>query len=224
MKDSSLFDCGFLAESSPALKEMMAALATEKALNAGQVLFEHGDPGDTFYAILEGALEFSVISTDGRKLSLDVMHPGALFGEIALFDPGPRTATVIALERSRVLGIRNADAMAALRTSPDFGIDMLRLAGKRMRWMGFQLSEQVFLPLPARLAKKVLHLTAHITDPEPMLILSQSELAEFAGASREAVSKIISRWRRSGIVSASRGGLRLLNREALVALAEIDDI
>jgi len=224
MKDQHLFDCGFLAEASPALRETMAALATETTLRAGEVLFEHGDPGDTLYAILEGALEFSVISVGGRKLSLDVMHPGAVFGEIALFDPGPRTATVTALEQSRVLGIRNADAMTALQRSPDFGIDMLRLAGKRMRWMGYQLSEQVFLPLPARLAKKVLHLTSHISDPEPLLILSQTELAEFAGASREAVSKILSRWGRSGIVSASRGGLRLLNRDALRDLADINEI
>tara|TARA_R110002110_G_scaffold18457_47_gene77464 strand:+ start:5424 stop:6098 length:675 start_codon:yes stop_codon:yes gene_type:complete len=224
MTDSSLFDSGFLANASPALKEMLVALATETPLRAGEVLFEHGDPGDSVYAIQEGSLEFSVISADGRKLSLDVMRKGALFGEIALFDPGPRTATVIALTDARVLGVRNADAMSALRTTPEFGIDMLRLAGQRMRWMGFQLSEQVFLPLPARLAKKVLHLTNHISDPEPLLTLSQAELAEFAGASREAVSKIISRWGRSGIVSASRGGLRLLNRKALIALAEINDI
>lgn len=224
MKDQSLFDCGFLSEASPALRDTMSALATETNLSVGQVLFKHGDPGDTLYAILEGALEFSVISADGRKLSLDVMHRGAVFGEIALFDPGPRTASVTALEPSRVLGIRNADAMAALHRSPDFGIDMLRLAGKRMRWMGYQLSEQVFLPLPARLAKKILHLTSHMPDPEPMLSLSQTELAEFAGASREAVSKILSRWGRSGIVSASRGGVRLLNRDALKDVADINEV
>ena len=86
--------------------------------------------------------------------------------------------------------------------------------------MGQQLSEQVFLPLPARLARKVLHLSAHLDGPEPVLMLSQSELAEFAGATREAVSKIIGRWGRSGIVSVTRGRLRLLNRDALQDLAD----
>lgn len=224
MKDIHIFDNGFLADASVALKEMMADLARTRSLKAGEVLFEHGDEGDTFYAVVDGALEFSILSADGRKLSLDVMHPGALFGEIALFDPGPRTATVIALGPARLLAVANADMIAAIERSPDLAIDMLRLAGQRMRWMGFQLSEQVFLPLPARLARKVLHLSAHLDGTEPMLSLSQADLAEFAGASREAVSKIISRWGKSGIVRPSRGGLRLLNRAALQDLAEAAEI
>lgn len=224
MRDTTPINTGFLANASDALKEMMASLATEVSLAAGEVLFEHGDTGDTFYAILSGSLEFSVISADGRKLSLDVMYQGALFGEIALFDPGPRTATVTAVEQTKLWMIKNADVLQALRTNPELGIDMLRLAGQRMRWMGFQLSEQVFLPLPARLAKKLLYLTAHDGADAPTLTLSKAELAEFAGASREAVSKILSRWGKSGIISSTRGGLRLLNKAALQELAEINEI
>ena len=115
MKDGTLFANGFLATASDALRDVMADLAFERDLAMDEILFEQGDEGDTLYAILEGALEFSVISADGRKLSLDVMQPGAIFGEIALFDPGPRTATVTALKASRLLGVRNAEMMAALR-------------------------------------------------------------------------------------------------------------
>ncbi|MGB3247245.1 MAG: Crp/Fnr family transcriptional regulator [Sulfitobacter sp.] len=224
MKDTFPFDSDALHGASDALKQVMSQLAVAVDLEPGDVLMEKGDHGDTFYAIHTGSLEFSVISSDGRKLSLDVMHKGAMFGEIALFDPGPRTATVTALKPTRVLGIKNADVIKALHKSPELAIDMLRLAGQRMRWMGVQLSEQVFLPLPARLAKKVLHLTAHTDAEQPDLNLSQAELAEFAGASREAVSKTLSRWNRNGIISLTRGGLRLLDRDALQALAEINEI
>lgn len=209
---------------SEALKNMMTRLAVKTRLGTGEVLFEHGDQGDTFYVIQSGSLEFSIISSDGRKLALDVMHSNAMFGEIALFDPGPRTATVTALEPSEVWGIKNTGVTEALRHSPELAIDMLRLAGKRMRWMGHQLSEQVFLPLPPRLAKKLLHLTNHINDPQPVLNLSQSELAEFAGASREAVSKTLSRWSKAGFVAVSRGELQLLDKSALEEIAEINEI
>lgn len=220
MQDTSPIDTGFFADASEALKEFIASLATETHLKVNEVLFEQGEQGDTFYVILAGSLEISVISSDGRKLSLDVMHKGALFGEIALFDPGPRTATVTALEPSRIWGVKNADMIEALKTSPSLGIDMIRLAGQRMRWMGMQLSEQVFLPLPARLARKILHLTAHEENPQPMLGLSQADLAEFAGASREAVSKILSGWSRNGHISSTRGGLQLLDRDAIQKLAD----
>ena len=209
---------------SDVLKTVMGKLAVQQKLAPGDVLMAHGDHGDTFYAVISGTLEVSVLSADGRKLSLDVMHAGALFGEIALFDPGPRTATVTALEPTVVAGIKNADVIEAIRTSPDLAIDMLRLAGRRMRWMNSQLSEQVFLPVPARLARKILHLTAHSGAKKSVLAHSQAELAEFVGASREVVSKTLSRWKREGIVEMTRGELHLLERDVLEEMAETYEI
>ena len=154
MADTDLPKTGFLASASQELANLLNSVATDVELDEGEVLFEQGDPGDALYAILSGSLEFSILSREGRKLSLDVMRPGALFGEITLFDPGPRTATVTALEPSRVRGMKHADVLNKIRETPDLGIDMIQLAGERMRWMGSQLNEQVFLPMPARLARK----------------------------------------------------------------------
>ena len=215
---------GFLAHASPELTDVLNALATQIDLRAGQVLFEQGDDGDALFAILSGSLEFSVLSMDGRKLALDVMKAGALFGEIALFDPGVRTATATATEASRVCRIKNADVLKAIRTAPDLGIDLIRLAGQRMRWMNSQLHEQVFLPMPTRLARKILYLTLDTSDKPDTLALSQAELAEFVGATREAVSKALATWKRSGIVESSRGGLKVLDRLALQTAADLDQI
>ncbi|ABG30493.1 transcriptional regulator, Crp/Fnr family, putative [Roseobacter denitrificans OCh 114] len=197
---------GFLAHASQKLSDLLNSVSTEVDLSEGEVLFEQGDTGDALYAIVSGSLEFSIISREGRKLSLDVMRPGALFGEIALFDPGTRTATVTALEHSRVRGVKNADVLAAIRKSPELGIDLIQLAGVRLRWMSSQLNEQVFLPMPARLARKILYLTIDGSDDLGLLNLSQAELAEFVGATREAVSKTLSLWKRAGVIDASRGG------------------
>ncbi len=213
---------GFLSEASEELRAMLAAQATEITLDRGDVLFEQDDEGDALYAILSGALEVSFLASSGRKLSLTMMRPGEVFGEIALFDSGPRTATVTAAEPSKVLRVRQKDMMAQIREHPDLAVDLIRLAGLRMRYMGAQLNEQVFLPMPIRLARKLLHLAGQQDSPTARITLSQSELAEFVGATREAVSKTISTWKRNNVVEASRGGLQIHDFDALRQLAESD--
>ncbi|MFC3615524.1 Crp/Fnr family transcriptional regulator [Lutimaribacter marinistellae] len=221
---NSFPETGFLAQASPRLKSMLAAQAEEIRLDRGDVLFEQGDPGDALYVVLEGRLECSFLSFSGRKLSLDLMGPGAIFGEIALFDPGPRTATITAAEPSRILRVRSADVMGEIRRDPELATDMIRLAGQRMRWMGAQINEQVFLPVSTRLARKLIHLAAVGGTAAGRIGMSQSELAEYVGATREAVSKTISAWKREGVIEASRGGIKICDREALELLADTDQI
>ncbi len=215
-------DTGFLSDASDKLRAMLTAQASEITLKRGEVLFEQGDEGDALYAILSGALEVSFLAMSGRKLSLDLMRPGEVFGEIALFDSGPRTATVLAAEESQVLRVRRRDVMQQIKIHPDLAVDLIRLAGKRMRWMGAQLNEQVFLPMPVRLARKLLHLAGPQIEPSTRIMMSQSELAEFVGATREAVSKTISTWKRDNVVEASRGGLMIHDIDALRELADSD--
>lgn len=213
---------GFLSDASEELRDMLSALASEISLDKNETLFDQDDEGDALYAIIQGTLEVSFLAMSGRKLALTLMRPGEVFGEIALFDNGPRTATVAAAEPSRVLRVRRRDVMEQIRQHPDLAVDMVRLAGLRMRSMSSQLNEQVFLPMPIRLARKLLHLSALQDDPTQRITLSQSELAEFVGATREAVSKTISIWKRDNVVEASRGGLLIQDFEALRELAESD--
>lgn len=201
---------------------MLEALATDRLLETDEVLFQQGDPGDALFAVVEGAIEISVMSADGRKLMLDIMHPGALLGEIALFDPGTRTATAVALEPTRLRRLRNADLMTAIRKTPDLAVDLIKLAGRRMRSMGVQYEEQVFLPLPARLARRLLYLTN--ATPGATLSMSQTQLAEFVGATREAVSKTLGDWKRRGVIEANRGALTILDIDALSTLADRDPL
>ena len=135
----SLFpQAGFLAEASPALLVMLDELATEVTLQKGQTLFELGDEGDALFAIVEGAVEFSTYSFDGRRLALEIMRPGELFGEIALFDPGERTASATALENTQMQKVKNGDVLRALQEQPDLEIDMIALTGQTKPWMNRQ--------------------------------------------------------------------------------------
>ncbi|MEP2029273.1 MAG: Crp/Fnr family transcriptional regulator [Paracoccaceae bacterium] len=219
MNNRYIHSHGFLSNASTELTNMLESVATKVDLQVNEVLFEQGDDGDALYAVVDGAVEISVLSRDGRKLTLDVLRDGSLFGEIALFDPGPRTATVTAQQRTQLLKVKNSDLTDAIRSKPELAVDMVSMTGQRMRWMGDQISEQVFLPMPIRLARRILYLTHNTSDT---LSLSQSELAEHVGATREAVSKTLARWKKEGAIALERGGLKVLNRSYLQNTADFD--
>jgi CRP-like cAMP-binding protein len=201
------------------LRSALAAAATPFALSAKESLFTERDEGDALFFILDGRLEISIVGDDGRKLGLDVLSKGAFFGEIALLDPGPRTATVVALEDCQLLMLRHADLLHVLEQDPHLMIEMLRLVGKRMRQITDQLHEQILLPLHQRLARKLLRLASGSEDENPSLRLSHSEIADQIGASREAVSKALSSWNKQGILQTGRGAVELLDEAELRSLA-----
>jgi CRP-like cAMP-binding protein len=212
---------GFLHDAAPRLMELLGTLARETRLAAGSALFEQGDAGDALYAVIEGTLEIAVTAEDGRCFALTRFGPGDVFGEIALFDPGPRTASASALTDATLLEIRHAALAEAVGADPGAAAELLRLAGMRMRAMSRQIGEQAFLPLPARLARRILALAGPSgPDGTPdRLAISQARLADYAGATREAVAKILSEWRRAGLLDSARGSLTLKDRAALEALA-----
>ena len=211
---------GLLADASEETLSELAAIAHPMSLNKGQVLCEQGDDGDSLYVIRSGALEISVVSAEGRKFLLEVMHAGDVIGEIALLDPGKRTATVTALEASEIISISRGDLTRAVQEDPMLGLNIATMVARRVRWVSSQLHEQVFLPLPERLARKLLHLSRG----EDTLKISQNDLADFVGATRESVSKILSNWKHEGIVDLGRQKIILLDDEALQILSRTEMI
>jgi CRP/FNR family transcriptional regulator, cyclic AMP receptor protein len=214
-----LLKAGFLADASEALHGVLRTLARDVRLAPQETLFDQGDLGDALFAVQSGRLEISVVSEDGRRLVLDVMRRGAILGEIALFDPGPRTATATAVVETHLLRITNRDMMAAISRSPDLAADMIRLAGQRMRAMNRQITEQALLPLGARLARKLIYLSADDSGDGVLLAMSQATLADFVGGSREQVSKTLNEWKRAGILEVTRMGIRVRDPAALTAMA-----
>lgn len=212
---------GFLSSASDELINLMRSVATRRVLHTGDVLFEQGDFGDALYAIVSGELEVSILSAEGQKLSLNILQKGALAGEIALFSPGPRTATLTAREPTEVWGLSNVKFLAALQDTPALFTDMMELAGHRMRWMADQYADRVFRNVTSRLARIILHLAG----PEnEALQMSHADLASFIGATRETVSKTLSVWKRNGIIELSRGMVQVRDPEALRSIEENEGI
>jgi CRP-like cAMP-binding protein len=201
----------FLEDATPEFRAKLADKASGLTLAAGQTLFEQQDFDDRLYVLDDGLLEVSVLAPNGRRLALNQLQPGSVFGEIAIFDPGPRTATITALRPSRLRAIRQGTLIRLIRDDPALFPDLLRLAGQRMRWMSQQMEDQVFMPPAARLAGRLLQLAGDGDE----IAMSQAQLADYVGVTRELVSKTLSDWRREDLVALSRGKIRILDAESL---------
>jgi CRP-like cAMP-binding protein len=200
------------------LRQVVEGLATRVHFDAGSTLFRQGDEGETFYLVREGEIEISVLSPGGRRLALDVMREGDLLGEIALFG-GTRTATAIALKSSVLERVRRSDVAAAIRARPDLALQFVDLLCERLRTVSAKLEERAFLALPARVASRLIHLDHKIGDGFGGVPISQADLADFVGATREGVAKVLAEWRGLGWVALSRGTVRIVDRRALDAVA-----
>ncbi len=211
-----------LAAISTELRALIERVAGRVVLEPGATLFTQGEPADVFFVVDDGEIEISALSAEGRKLTLDIMTPGEIFGEIGLF-AGRRTATATALGRTRLRRARRADLLAALRDEPepDLALEIIELLCARLREVSDKLEERAFLPLPIRLARRVIRLDEKLGGVVPV---SQADLADFVGATREAVAKVLADWRRRGWITVTRGGLRLVDRAALASLAAGDAI
>ena len=213
-----------LRPASLAMVALLERTATVEQVDAGVTLFEQGEDGDAMYFLDRGQVEISVLSVEGRRVALHMLGPGEVFGEIALFDAGPRTATATATQDARLTRIRREDLFRELSADADLALEMIELAGRRMRLMTSQLQDQVFLSSSARLARKILSLADRFSDGKQGVSLSQSSLAEHVAVSREAVSRCLSDWRKAGWISVERNSIKILDREAMESQAELDII
>jgi CRP-like cAMP-binding protein len=208
-----------------ATAELRAALeraAVAVTLAPGDSLFLQGDDADALYLLDRGEIAISVLAPSGRKLGLEIITEGEIFGEIGLFT-GRRTASATALGVARLRQVRRPDLLALIRPEPDLALELIELLCARLRVMSERHEDRAFLPLSTRLARLLLRLQLKIGKADGSLPVSQAELADFTGATREGVAKTLAIWRGQGWIRPGRGTLRILDRAALEAVAASPD-
>ncbi len=199
----------------------VAALARVRRLDDGAVLFQKGDEGDALYGVLEGKIRITASSPGGREVVLNILEPGEVFGEIALLDGLPRTADAAALGATRLLTIRRGDFVALMEAVPLLSIHLLGLLCQRLRAMSERIEDAAFLPLPARLAKRLLMLERNYGETladgsrRIAMAISQSELGQLLGTSRESINKHLQSWRREGWIALERRHVVIRDTAAL---------
>jgi CRP-like cAMP-binding protein len=219
--DRRLLDSSELFASLPG--EVQARLvdgATSRHLDRGELLFAQGDPSHELFVVASGRIAISTRANDGRESMVAVMESRGLFGELGLFDDGPRSAEARALIESEVVAVRYDDLRAVLAERPEVLWTIVRLLAGRLRATDEALADAVFLDVPARTAKRLLDLAG--SADEFQLPMTQEDLAGLVGASRERVNKALAMFTRLGWIEATgRSRYRILDREQLEQRADL---
>jgi CRP/FNR family transcriptional regulator len=194
------------------------AASRRRSYERGSTVFSEGEDGDALYVVVEGKVKVFRTAADGRENMLAVLGPGEMFGELSLFDPGPRTATCAALTDCVVASVAHDSLRPWLSGRPELSEQLLRALAQRLRRTNEAMADLVFSDVPGRVAKALLDLAERFGADDGTGIrvkhdLTQEELAQLVGASRETVNKALSEF-------ASRGWLRLDGRA--VVLIEMD--
>lgn len=201
--------------------ERVVQLATRRTYEEGTTVFLRGDPGDALFGVMTGRVRISASRAGGKEVFLNIMEPGDAFGEIALLDGSPRTATATAMARSELMILRRERFLELLRTEPQLAAHLIQLLCKRVRWTAELMEDSALLGPPARLAKRLLALARMHGRESPegtKLTLSQEELAQFLSLSRQAVNQHLQTWRAKGWLDIGRGSLTIKNPAALQEL------
>ena len=198
--------------------DRLTARTETRTLERGDLLFAQGDPSTELFVVVEGNIAIATKSTDGRESLVAVMEAGGLFGELGLFDDGPRSADARALTPASVIALGFEHVREVLREQPDLLWIVVRLLALRLRATDEALADAVFLDVPARTAKRLLELAGDDDDVE--LPMTQEDLAGLVGASRERVNKALALFTKLGWIEATgRGRYRILEREELTLRA-----
>lgn len=223
---SALKNVPFFANLNRTELATMSKALVKRRFNCGDIIFHYGDPGGLLYIITKGKVKIMHSSPDGQDALLAILGKDTFFGELALLDDFPRSATVEAIERTETWTLHRNDFINYLSNNQEFTLHVLHTMAQNIRRMNMQLSDVFFLDLPARLARKLLTLArlhGHET-PDGILIdlsLTQTDLAEMTGATRVSINKALGRFRRAGWVDVKSRYFTILDRDALFEVIRV---
>lgn len=208
----------------PAEMDTVLGFARRQRVAAETRIFTKGDPGDSMYAILRGQLAVQTESSDAKLMLLNILQAGQVFGEIAMLDGGERTATIVATEACDLLRVDRIDFMPFLQARPDLCIRLMGVLCERVRWTSAIIEDTVFLNVTRRLAKRILMLAQSYGRKAEdgvriATFISQEDLANMLGVSREIVNKTIRSFQSSGAISYRNGYLVVHDQDFLERIA-----
>jgi CRP/FNR family transcriptional regulator, cyclic AMP receptor protein len=204
----------------------LARRLVRRRFSSGQIIFHHGDPGGLLYIINKGKVKIAHSTPEGHEALLAILGDGDFFGELALLDDSPRSATAEALVTTETLTLHREDFMRYIHNNPDFALHVLHIMAQHIRRLNSQISDIFFLDLPGRLARTLLHLAQQHgkVTAEGIAIdisLTQTDLAEMTGATRVSINKALGRFRRAKWVKVKGRRFIILDEDALKNLIQV---
>jgi CRP/FNR family transcriptional regulator, cyclic AMP receptor protein len=192
-----------------------------RVFDAGESIFAIGAPGEQIMAVLSGTVRISVPSNDGKELLLAIIHPGEVFGELAVLDGKERSADAVAETACALAILDRRDILSFFNRNPSAWLKIVEVLCHRLRRTDQVLAEVALMQLPTRLAKMMLRITGDsLPKPVEKIRFSQRELASMVGGTRESVNKCLRKWQVGGIVQVSENWIAITDRSALEGIAE----
>jgi len=200
----------------------LASFATIRELKSGEQIFAMGTPGHTMMAIAEGIVRISMQTPTARDVVLTELQAGEVFGEVAFLDGKERSADATALTNCTLIVLDRRSLLEVLHKQPELAIKLIELLTGRLRRSDERMMDIAFLSLPARMAKALLRAAGDGSDGKAArkLSLTQSEIANMIGSSRENVNRCLRKWQQNGLVDLKDGWLILLDTKGLTAVVE----
>ncbi len=215
----SLRGTPLLANCDEAELASLARACRLRNLPKGSVVFFQADPGEAMFLVLSGSVVILLTNPDGRELVINEAHSGDFFGELSLITGEPRSASAITREKCELLMIPAAAFQHLLENQPQVVRSLLDSVARQLSASGARESALAFLDATGRIVRILLQLDQENAE-KGYMILSQEELAQRTGLTRQTAAKILGRWRRAGWLLTGRGRIMLLNRKALEQVAQ----
>ena len=198
----------------------LALMLRRRTYRRGEVIFHLGDPGQTLHVVCQGHVKIVLPTESGEEAVLSILGPGELFGEMALLDGAPRSATVVALEPVETATLSRQDFLVLLRSSPAAVEGLLASLARAVRRLSDEVTGLMFADLRGRLVRKLLELAEahgreHDGALEIQVPLTQEELAGMIGATRPRVNRLLGFFEDRGVIARSGRRIAILNRELL---------
>ena len=205
--------------------DALSDLASERSVARDGMVVRRGETDGCLLVLVHGRLRAGAMSANGREVTIAVMEPGAVLGEIALLDGGPRSMDVVAMTESLLLQVDRAAFLPFLRARPDLMLRLMTLLCDRLRRTSVAYEDVALAPLSARLARLLLAMVGTHGAPGDggiriRLRLSQRDIAAQVAATRERVNKQFRQWQEAGVLGEQGGYLVVRRPDALRALVE----
>jgi CRP/FNR family transcriptional regulator, cyclic AMP receptor protein len=220
MQERALRQVTLFAELPDDRLQELGQMVRRRTYHRGETIFHKGDPGNGLYLITNGQVKVLLPSETGEEAVLAVLEPGDFFGELALFDGLPRSATVVAVTNAEMLILHRDDFLSFVARNPEVTVALFAVLSRRLRATDELIEDAIFLDVPGRLAKRLLDLAdrhGRKTDlgVEIDLKLTQQDLAAMVGATRESVNKHLGWMRDHRLIQLDRQRIVLLRPEEL---------
>ena len=181
----------------------------------GHKVFTEGEPGDRLYIVISGKVKIGRCSPDGHENLLTIAGPSDMFGELSIFDPGPRTSSATTITEVRAVSMDRETLRAWIADRPETAEQLLRVLARQHRRTTNNLADLIFTDVPGRVARQLLQLARRFGTQEQGALrvthdLTQEEIAQLVGSSRETVNKTLSDF-------AQRGWIRLDGKSVLIS-------